>query len=86
MIIANIYTDGKYLKKALTGRHRQVGLVEKYNGIIAKVLFMRMASEELLTGKRSAKWVSDLKIVIEAMNKRYGHCVPTEKQLLKLMS
>ena len=72
-----------YLKKALTGRHRQVGLVEKYNGIIAKVLFMRMASEELLTGKRSAKWVSDLKIVIEAMNKRYGQSVPTEKQLLK---
>ena len=72
-----------YMKKALTGRHRQVGLVEKYNGIIAKVLFMRMASEELLTGKRSAKWVSDLKIVIEAMNKRYGHNSQTETQLLK---
>jgi hypothetical protein len=71
------------LKKALPGRHRQVGLVEKYNGILARVLFMRMASEELMTGKRSAKWVSDLKIVVDAMNKRYGHNTQTETQLLK---
>ena len=78
------FTDEEVnLKKALTGRHRQVGLVEKYNGILARVLFMRMASEELLTGKRSAKWVSDLKIVVDAMNKRYGHDAQTEKQLLK---
>ncbi len=71
------------MKKALAGRHRQVGLVEKYNGIIARVLFMRMAAEELHTGKPSRKWIVDLKNVIEAMNKRYGKNPPTEKELLE---
>ena len=78
------FTDNKVnFKKALAGRHRQVGLVEKYNGIIARVLFMRMAAEELHTGKPSTKWIQDLKNIIEAMNKRYGHEPLTEEELLE---
>ena len=71
------------IKKALAGRHRQVGLVEKHNGILARVLFMRMASEELLTGEPSKEWVEDLPHVLESMNKRYGIEPPTEEELLE---
>jgi hypothetical protein len=71
------------IKKALAGRHRQVGLVEKHNGILARVLFMRMASEELLTGDTSNEWVEDLPQMIESMNKRYGIEPPTEEELLE---
>jgi hypothetical protein len=71
------------LKKALPGRKRQVGIVEKYNGILAKVLFMRMASEELVTGEPSTEWVDDLPMVIRAMNNKYGRTPKTEKELLK---
>jgi hypothetical protein len=74
---------GIIMKVALTGRHRQVGIVEKYNGIIARVLFMRMASEEVLTGEPSTEWVEDLPGVIKAMNKKYGRSPLTEKDLLR---
>lgn len=72
------------LKRALTGRHRQVGIVEKYNGIIGKQLFMRMASQEMLTGKPSTEWIKDLPNLIKSMNKKFSKPPLNTQQLLKI--
>ena len=59
------------IKVAKPGRHRQMGLVERRNQIIGKLLFKKMTAEELLTNKVSKKWVSMLPNIIIAMNKYY---------------
>ena len=66
----------KYLKNkgigiriAEAGRHRQQAIVERRNQIIAKALFLRMAGQELLTGKVSREWTEDLPLLIKVMNK-----------------
>ena len=71
------------VRKALPGRHRQLGLVERKNRTIGRILFMRMFAQETLTGEPSREWVDDLPIVIEKMNLKYGHKPYTDKELLK---
>ena len=71
------------VRKALAGRHRQLGLVERKNQIIGRVLFMRMFAQETLTGEPSREWVDDLPLIIEKMNEKYGHKPYTDKELLK---
>jgi hypothetical protein len=61
---------GITVRVAKTGRHRQQALVERRNGIIARALFKRMASEEFLTGEPAKNWVEDLPKLIKAMNKK----------------
>lgn len=82
------YWNGKgvFVKKALAGRHRQVALVERKNQVLGKVLFMRMFSQELLTGKVSKEWVEDLPHIVKKMNKKYEHKPYTEMELLKKFS
>lgn len=70
-------------KKALVGRHRQVALVERKNQILGRIIFMRMFSQELLTGKPSTEWVHDLPFFIEKMNIKYSHKPYTDKDLYK---
>ena len=60
--------NGTYVKFAPTGRSRMLASVERANQKIATVLFKRMASEELLTGEPSKKWVKDLPELIEVFN------------------
>ena len=55
-------------KVALPNRHSQVGLVENANKRIAKPLFRRMLSEEILTGHPSVSWKLELKDVVDDIN------------------
>lgn len=71
------------VKKALAGRHRQVAMVERKNQVLGRVLFMRMFSQELLTGEVSREWVDDLPLIVEKMNEKYSHEPYNDEQLLK---
>lgn len=71
------------VKKALPGRHRQVAMVERKNQVLGRVLFMRMFSQELLTGETSREWVEDLPLIVGKMNERYGHDPYTDDELYK---
>lgn len=72
-----------HIKKALPGRHRQVAMVERKNQILGKVLFMRMFSQELLTGVESKEWVDDLPHIVSKINEKYSHPPFTDEQLYK---
>ena len=52
-------------------RHRQTAVVERRNQIIGDIIFKRQYAQELLTGKPSTEWVTDLPIIIYALNKHY---------------
>jgi hypothetical protein len=54
---------------AIPGRHRQVAIVEKRNGTIARALFQRMTAEELITDTKNTEWVDYLPDIIKAINK-----------------
>ena len=56
-------------KVALPNRHSQVGLVENANKRISKPLFRRMLEEELQTGHSSVSWKTELKDVVDDINK-----------------
>ena len=72
-----------FLKNALAGRKRQVGLVERRNQILGTILHMKMYSQELLTGEINRDWVDDLKDIVEKINERYGHAPYTDDELDK---
>ena len=71
------------VKKALAGRHRQNALVERKNQILGRLLFMKMFSQEILTGKPSTEWVSDLPFFIKKINEKYSHKPYNDEQLYK---
>lgn len=58
------------MRIAKRGRHRQQALVERANQTIGTSLLKRMTAQELLTGEPSREWVSEIKSIIESMNKR----------------
>lgn len=58
------------IRTALPGRHRQQALVERANQTIGTALMKRMTAQEILTGEPAGHWVSDLPIIVDAMNKR----------------
>jgi hypothetical protein len=68
-----------HVKYALTGRHRQVSIVERANQKIATILFKRMASQELLTGEQNKDWVDDLPMLVEVLNEHKKK--PLEKEI-----
>ena len=70
-------------KKALAGRHRQMSPVERKNQILGRIIFMRMFSQELLTGQPSTEWINDLPFFIEKMNIKYSHNPETDESLYK---
>ena len=72
-----------FVKNALAGRHRQIGLVETKNGILGKILHMMMYSKESLTGSLNTEWVDDLPDIIQRMNERYSHQPYTDDELYK---
>ena len=67
--------NGVKHKVALTNRHRQVAIVEAFNGILAKRLFDHMLIKELKTKKTSKEWVQYLQKEVDKINqyreKRY---------------
>lgn len=52
------------------GRHRQQAIVEKRNGILAKMLFKKMGEEELKTGVVNRNWVDHLEGIVKKLNER----------------
>ena len=70
-------------KKALAGRHRHMAPVERKNQILGRIIFMRMFSQELLTGQPSTEWIKDLPFFIEKMNLKYSHNPETDESLYK---
>lgn len=64
------------IRVAKTGRSRQQALVERKNFSIAKMLFFRMAAQELTTEEPSKEWVDDLPEVVKLLNARIGKFKP----------
>ena len=60
------------IKYGKPGRHNQLAMVERTNQYLAKIIFMRMQSQEILTGQQSKEWVDDLPKYIKAINKKRG--------------
>jgi hypothetical protein len=58
------------IRVAKAARHRQQAVVERKNQSIGTALAKRQAAEELLTDEHSTKWVDDLKIFIDELNKK----------------
>lgn len=75
------YLESKHInvKYALTGRHRQIAMVERANQKIGKILFQRMTAQELLTGEQNNFWVDELKGLINVLNQ--NHKIPLEKEI-----
>lgn len=63
------YFDKLEVNMRVANRGRQQGLVERANQSIDTALTKRMVAQELLTGEPSSEWVSDLKTIINSMNK-----------------
>lgn len=61
--------NGVFIKYGVTGRHRQLAMVERTNMYLGKALFMRMYASELLTGQTEKGWVTDLPVMISSLNK-----------------
>ena len=68
-------------KVAITGRHRQVAMVEHKNQLLGTVLHMQMYAHELLTGEINREWVGQLRDVVDKINERYSHPPLTDEQL-----
>jgi hypothetical protein len=62
--------NGVNIKYALSGRSRQLSVVERQNQKIGSILLKRMASQELTTGTVSKEWVDDIKPLIQLLNER----------------
>ena len=67
---AKFFTDNNiFVRVAQTGRHRQQALVETYNGILGKLIFMRQTAEELNNKTVSKSWIKYLpKLIKRLMN------------------
>lgn len=59
-----------YMKTARTKRHRQVALVERKNRDIGTLVQTHIADDEARTGQASSAWVSDIRHIIKAINKK----------------
>jgi hypothetical protein len=58
------------VKYALSGRSRQLAMVERMNQKIGTILHKRMTNQELVTGQKSTEWVEDLPVLIELLNEK----------------
>ena len=69
-----------FVRVAKVGRHRQQGLVERMNYVIAKAVNTAMTQEELKTGETNTEWTKYITKIITVMNKRAKEEVkPTEE-------
>ena len=75
--------NGITWKKAVGGRHRQVGLVERRNYTIGRAIMMRQYAESMITQRESRKWVKDFPELILWINERFHHKPPTDESLFK---
>lgn len=70
-------------KKAIGGRHRQVGMVERRNYTIGRAIMMRQFAESMITQKETVHWVKDFPELIHHVNERFDHKPYTDADLYK---
>jgi len=70
-------------KKAVGGRHRQVGMVERRNNTIGRAVMMRQFAESMITQKETRHWVKYFPDLIKAVNDRFHHKPLTDNDLFK---
>jgi hypothetical protein len=70
-------------KKAIAGRHRQIGMVERRNYTIGKAIMMRQHAESMITQKETTHWVKYFPDLIKAVNDRFHHKPFTDESLYK---
>ena len=70
-------------KKAVGGRHRQVGMVERRNYTIGRAIMMRQHAESMITQKETTHWVKYFPDLIKAVNTRFSHKPLTENDVYK---
>ena len=70
-------------KKAVGGRHRQVGMVERRNYTIGRAIMMRQHAESMITQKETRHWVKYFPDLIKAVNNRFSHKPITDNDLYK---
>jgi len=75
--------NGIEWKKAVGGRHRQVGMVERRNYTIGRAIMMRQFAESMITQKETVHWVKMIPELIKYVNERYHHDPYTDKELYK---
>ena len=57
------------LKRNRVGRHRQLGVVERKNQTIGKIIHQLIHKDELETNQKSSQWVKYLPLIIKSINK-----------------
>jgi hypothetical protein len=70
-------------KKAVPGRHRQVGMVERRNYTIGRAIMMRQHAESMITQKETRHWVKYFPDLIKAVNDRFSHKPITDADMYK---
>ena len=70
-------------KKAVGGRHRQVGMVERRNYTIGRAIMMRQFAESMITQKETVHWVKFLPELMKYINERFHHDPYTDEDLYK---
>ena len=60
-------------KRAVGGRHRQVGMVERRNYTIGRAIMMRQHAESMITQKETRHWVKYFPDLMKAVNTRFSH-------------
>jgi len=70
-------------KKAVGGRHRQVGMVERRNYTIGRAIMMRQHAESMITQKETRHWVKYFPDLMKAVNTRFSHKPLDDKDLYK---
>ena len=70
-------------KKAIGGRHRQVGMVERRNYTIGRAIMMRQFAESMITQKETVHWVKEFQDLMFHVNKRFHHKPLTDTELFK---
>ena len=70
-------------KKAVGGRHRQVGMVERRNYTIGRAIMMRQHAESMITQKETRHWVKYFPDLMKAVNTRFSHEPLDDKDMYK---
>jgi len=70
-------------KKAVGGRHRQVGMVERRNYTIGRAIMMRQHAESMITQQETRHWVKYFPDLMKAVNTRFSHKPLDDKDLYK---
>jgi hypothetical protein len=72
---------GITIKRGKVARHRQLGIVERKNQMIGKLIHFTIASVEEVTGNASSQWIKYLPIIVKAINEKVKLKTPKQQPL-----